>query len=85
MLFLPDSPRHYLGHGKVDKARRAIAQLNGCHESDPIVSETILELEEMLALENEGGKARWIDLFGRGHQLWKRTLNACMLQFVQQL
>jgi hypothetical protein len=33
------------------------------------------ELETMLELENEGGKASWFELLSTNHQMWKRTLS----------
>lgn len=73
--FLPESPRLQLGQGETEKARKSIARMNNCDPSDPIVTETMIELEEMIALENEGGKATWFELFSTNHGMWKRTLS----------
>jgi hypothetical protein len=43
------------------------------------------ELEFAIKVENEGGKATWMECFSTRNNLWKRTLNGIMLQFIQQL
>ncbi|KAI0658309.1 general substrate transporter [Cubamyces menziesii] len=85
IFFLPESPRHLLGTGKEDEARRVVAELNSLPEDDPVVLETIEELEYGIRAENEGGKATWLECFSERNKLWKRTLNGMMLQFIQQL
>ena len=54
-------------------------------EDDPIVLDTIEELEVGIKAENEGGKATWAECFSARNMLWKRTMNGMMLQFIQQL
>lgn len=85
IFFLPESPRHLLGLRKEAEARSVVAQLNGVPEDDPLVIETIEELEYAIKLENEGGKATWMECFSTRNMLWKRTINGMMLQFIQQL
>ncbi|KAJ3558801.1 hypothetical protein NM688_g710 [Phlebia brevispora] len=85
IFFLPESPRHLLGIGKEDEARAVVAQLNSVPEDDPLVVETIDELEYAIKAENEGGKATWLECYSTRNMLWKRTLNGMMLQFIQQL
>lgn len=62
-----------------------MAELNSLPEDDPVVLETIEELEYGIRAENEGGKATWLECFSERNKLWKRTLNGMMLQFIQQL
>lgn len=83
--FLPESPRHLLGLGRTAEARAALSELNGVPEDDPLVMELIEELELGIKEENEGGKATWLECFSTRNQLWKRTSNGMMLQFIQQL
>ncbi|KAJ9115407.1 hypothetical protein QFC22_005164 [Naganishia vaughanmartiniae] len=85
ILFLPESPRLLLGRGNVEAASRSIATLNAVPIDHPLVHEEIADLQALLAVEEQAGKGRWIDLLGTKHQMWKRTLNACTIQFVQQL
>lgn len=54
-------------------------------ENDPIVQETIEELQFGIKAENEGGKATWAECFSKRNMLYKRTINGMMLQFIQQL
>jgi len=85
IFFLPESPRHLLGKGRVDEARRTIAELNNAPEDDPVVIETLEDLQYGIQAENEGGKAGWAECFSTRNMLWKRTINGMMLQFIQQL
>ncbi|GLB43576.1 putative sugar (and other) transporter [Lyophyllum shimeji] len=85
IFFLPESPRHLLGTGKAAEARTVIAELNGVPEDDALVEETIEELDFAIRAENEGGKATWAECFSTRNNLWKRTGNGMMLQFIQQL
>lgn len=77
--------RHLLGTGKEAEARKVVAQLNGVPEDDLLVIEIIDELEFGIKAENDGGKATWLECFSTRNNLWKRTLNGMMLQFIQQL
>lgn len=74
-VFLPESPRHCLNYNNPEKAKRSIAKMNNCDIDDPLVYETLSELQTMLELENEGGKASWFELLSTNHQMWKRTLS----------
>ncbi|KAA1478057.1 general substrate transporter [Dentipellis sp. KUC8613] len=85
ILFLPESPRHLLFTGRTDEARSVIAELNSVPEDDALVTSAIAELEVAIAAENEGGRATWLECFSTRNQLWKRTINGMMLQFIQQL
>lgn len=85
IFFLPESPRHLLGRGRIDEARRVIAELASAPEDDPVVTETLEELHFGIRAENDGGKATWAECFSMRNMLWKRTLNGMMLQFIQQL
>ncbi|CAK5265925.1 unnamed protein product [Mycena citricolor] len=85
IFFLPESPRHLLGNGKVEEARAVIADLNGVALDDPVVIDTVDELQYAIGLENEGGKATWAECFSSRNAMWKRTINGMMLQFIQQL
>ncbi|KAG6911265.1 hypothetical protein DXG01_002103 [Tephrocybe rancida] len=85
IFFLPESPRHLLGLGKTDEARKVIAELNGVPEDDSLVVETLEELTYAIKAENDGGKATWAECFSTRNNLWKRTGNGMMLQFIQQL
>ena len=62
-----------------------MAKLNGVPVDDPIVDTTVSELEYGIQMENEGGKATWMECFSERNLLWKRTMNGIMLQFIQQL
>lgn len=85
MFFLPESPRHLLGTGRGDEARKVVAELNGVPEDDLLVIEIVEELDFAIRAENEGGKATWLECFSTRNALWRRTINGMMLQFIQQL
>ncbi|KAF5312723.1 hypothetical protein D9619_002694 [Psilocybe cf. subviscida] len=85
IFFLPESPRHLLGTGRATEARKVLAALNGVPEDDDLVDELVAELDFAIQAENEGGKATWMECFSTRNNLWKRTINGMMLQFIQQL
>ncbi|KAH7922786.1 general substrate transporter [Leucogyrophana mollusca] len=85
IFFLPESPRHLLGTGRSEDARRVIAELNSVPLDDALVYEQVEELDLAIKAENEGGKATWFECFSHRNALWKRTSNGMMLQFIQQL
>jgi len=85
IFFLPESPRHLLGTGRRDEARKVVSELNGVPINDLLVDEVVEELEFAIRAENEGGKATWLECFSTRNNLWKRTINGMMLQFIQQL
>ncbi|KAF8167584.1 general substrate transporter [Crassisporium funariophilum] len=85
IFFLPESPRHLLGTGRRAEARKVIAQLNSVPEDDGLVDELVGELDYAIHAENDGGKATWAECFSTRNNLWKRTGNGMMLQFIQQL
>ncbi|KAJ7726395.1 general substrate transporter [Mycena metata] len=85
IFFLPESPRHLLGNGKTEDARRVVAQMNGVPIDDPVVIETVEELQYAIKEENAGGNATWVECFSSRNAMWKRTGNGMMLQFIQQL
>jgi SP family sugar:H+ symporter-like MFS transporter len=59
--------------------------LNGVPEDDGLVDELVGELDFAIRAENDGGKATWAECFSTRNNLWKRTGNGMMLQFIQQL
>ncbi|KDQ51112.1 hypothetical protein JAAARDRAFT_185381 [Jaapia argillacea MUCL 33604] len=85
IFFLPESPRHLLGNGREEDARKVIAEMNNMPLDDPFVTEQMEELEYGIKAENEGGKATWMECFSTRNKLWYRTMNGMMLQFIQQL
>jgi len=85
IFFLPESPRHLLGTGRAVQARRVIAELNSVPEDSDFVNDLVEEIEVGIRAENEGGKATWLECFSTRNQLWRRTINGMMLQFIQQL
>ncbi|TFY75683.1 hypothetical protein EWM64_g8329 [Hericium alpestre] len=85
ILFLPESPRHLLYTGREQLAREVIAELNSVPVEDGLVESYVAELKLAIAEENEGGQATWLECFSTRNQLWKRTINGMMLQFIQQL
>ncbi|EKM84259.1 hypothetical protein AGABI1DRAFT_52117 [Agaricus bisporus var. burnettii JB137-S8] len=85
IFFLPESPRHLLGTKRREEAKTVIGLLNGVPIDDPLVEETIEELDYAINAENEGGKATWAECFSTRNKLWLRTGHGMMLQFIQQL
>lgn len=62
--------RHLLGNGKVEEARRVVAELNGVPVDDALVTETVDELQFAINEENAGGKATWAECFSSTGSMW---------------
>lgn len=77
--------RHLLGTKRREEAKTVVSLLNGVPIDDPLVEETIEELDYAINAENEGGKATWAECFSTRNKLWLRTGHGMMLQFIQQL
>ena len=75
ILYLPESPRLLLSRGNIEGARDAIRRLNNCPIDDPLVQEEIDDLSYGIKVENEGGKAGWLECFSTRNALWKRTIS----------
>ena len=82
-MFLPS--RYLLGTGRRSEARSVIAALSSIPEDGPLVDELVGELDLAIHAENDGGKVTWVESFSSRNNLWKRTTNGMMLQFMQQL
>ena len=85
MRLIDSTRRHLLGTGRIEEARTVVAKLNGVDLDDPLVDDLVGELDFAIRAENEGGKATWAECFSTRNNLWKRTINGMMLQFIQQL
>lgn len=62
--------RHLLGNGKVEEARRVVAELNGVPVDDALVTETVDELQFAINEENAGGKVTWAECFSSTGSMW---------------
>lgn len=60
---ITESPRYLVEIGKIEEAKMSIAKSNRLDEGDPSIDAELSVIEAGVALENEGGKARWADLF----------------------
>lgn len=82
MSVLPESPRHLLYKGKIEEGKRVIAMLNDTTPDAELTEDIVLELQEGLKEENEGGKATWAECFAPG--VAQRTIIGMMIQTFQQ-
>ncbi|KAJ5929002.1 hypothetical protein N7466_007958 [Penicillium verhagenii] len=76
LLFLPESPRHYIRLGKTAKAEESILQIRGNTNSDKLKAE-VSSIREAWIIENETAKSiHLIDAF-RGADLKRTVLSIC--------
>ncbi|KAK9462288.1 general substrate transporter [Lipomyces oligophaga] len=86
--FLPESPRWLVGRGKMDQARDMLVWLNKeeISTSDPKITKTLEEMEEIALLEEISGWEWFRSLFRSGPtQNGKRVGMACAINSFQQL
>jgi sugar porter (SP) family MFS transporter len=88
--WLPESPRWLMAHGDVDKARQILADVEGRHISDDLVTQDVIDIQFAVNYEREHGVS-WADLLrGKtGDQAGTSTIRRLVLgmgtQIMQQL
>ncbi len=56
ILFFPETPRHDYRNGKIDPATTSIARFYGVSERHKVVKDQLVEMQEKMQIELEGGK-----------------------------
>lgn len=84
ILFFPETPRHDYRNGKIDSATTSIARFNGVSERHMVVKDQLLEMQEKMQLEIEGGKPSMLEIF-TGPRMAYRIMLGCTIQALQQL
>jgi MFS transporter, SP family, sugar:H+ symporter len=84
IMFLPESPRWDYRHGKVEVARKTIAQAYGVSTEHYEVVREMREIKEKFDAENIGGRHPWYEIF-TGPRMAYRTALGMGLQSLQQL
>ncbi|KAH8801366.1 general substrate transporter [Xylogone sp. PMI_703] len=83
--FIPETPRWYIGQGKIEEAKAILIKYHGDGNPDSLVVN--LELEEMLeVIELEGSDKRWWDfrsLFNSRAARYRTFLITCIAWFGQ--
>ncbi|KAF9005036.1 general substrate transporter [Cyathus striatus] len=86
ILFMPESPRWLVAHGKIEEARIAVSRTFGVEKESRIVQ---LEVEDISTqVEHERRQASgtgWVDCFKVENKVLYRTLLGMALQSLQQL
>ncbi|KAI0666318.1 general substrate transporter [Trametes maxima] len=81
--FIPETPRWYIGQGRIDKAREILTRYHG--DGDPNCPIVALELEEMQeVISANGSDKRWWDfraLFNSRSARYRTFLIACIAFF----
>ena len=84
ILFFPETPRHEYRFGKIDSATTSIAKFHGVSERHKVVKDQLVEMQEKLQLELEGGKHPIWEIF-TGPRMLYRVMLGCTIQALQQL
>ncbi|KAL2420004.1 High-affinity fructose transporter ght6 [Exophiala dermatitidis] len=84
ILFFPETPRHQYRHGDIDTATRSIAKFHGVSERHRVVKDQLVEMQEKLQIELEGGSHPWYEVI-TGPRMLYRTLLGMTIQALQQL
>ncbi|KAK4612339.1 High-affinity fructose transporter ght6 [Fulvia fulva] len=84
ILFFPETPRHEFRHGAVDSAAKSIAAFYGVSPRHKVVKKQLQEMQEKLAIEQEGGEHSFWEVF-TGPRMLYRTLLGMSIQALQQM
>lgn len=85
LIFMPESPRYLLAHGRQDEARQVISALLDLPEDNPMVISQIEEITQAIELEMASAR-NWKDLFKSAHDAQgekRRMLTAVVIQVCQ--
>lgn len=98
VIFLPESPRWELQRGNIRKAKETMAAMRGIPlietgegpKGDWTMEAEFDEMEYFISKEREVFKdynyiTAYAKCFARDKQMWRRTVQGCMLQIFQQL
>lgn len=67
-LLLPESPRHLVKKGQVEKAAMALARLNSTDVDSPLVRTEISNIQTNLDVEMTLGNGTYLDCFKTGER-----------------
>ncbi|GAB5036195.1 mfs sp sugar:h+ symporter [Nannochloropsis oceanica] len=80
MLFLPESPRWLVAHGKSEEAKAALLRIRQEEE----VEGELAAIESAVESEARMEKGAWKDLVAPGEYMWYRTMLGFGIQLLQQ-
>lgn len=84
ILAFPETPRHDYRNGNIDKATKSIAQFTGVSERHQVVKHQLVEMQEKLQMEIQGGDHPFYEVF-TGPRMLYRILVGMVIQALQQL
>lgn len=86
LLFLPDTPRWLLMHGRRAEAQDVTARLLGLPENHNDVKEEMESIEAALRVQNSSGGFKFREMLTGGpSQNLRRTVLGIVAQFFQQI
>lgn len=84
ILFFPETPRHEFRHGAVESAAKSIAKFHGVSTRHKVVRKQMIEMQEKLRIEQEGGQHSFFEVF-TGPRMLYRVILGMTIQALQQM
>jgi SP family sugar:H+ symporter-like MFS transporter len=85
LLYLPETPRHFVKSGQPEKAIKALGRLRQLPTTSEVLQKDLDEIVANYELEMEVGTASWAEVFGKAGSQRKRLLTGCGIMALSQL
>jgi hypothetical protein len=85
VIGLPETPRWLMKNDRYEEARDVVAAINDVSIDDPVVIQTLADMEKAVQEDIQGDQVGWRDFFSHGKtQNWRRLALIIFIEIMQQ-